>query len=229
MKRIVLILGIVCISTSIFAQSTSEDALLSKLRESRNKYLTSSFVGLGFVQDDKDYYKLGGSSINLDIGSMHRYQFRPRLALIGTIQYSYYNYKLQDAASDLTFNHVILDGKTYNNMKKQVFRTHNIAASAGYRFYLVKPVRNDNNSGLFVDLSVQGDFAFSKYYKLKNKGESNVKHRDRDVFNPFTTSYITRVGWGWFSIYARYRVTEAFNSKHLPIDIPPLTIGVQFL
>ena len=229
MKRIMIILGIVCISASTLAQSSSEEGILSKLRDSRNKYLTSGFFGLGFIQSENDYYKLGGNSINLDIGSMHRYQFKPRFALIGTVQYSYYNYKLHDAASEPTFNNVILDGKTYDNISKQVFRTHNIATSAGYRFYLVKPGRNDNNAGLFVDLSVQGDLAFSKYYKLKLNGDSNIKLRDKDIFNPLTTSYIARAGLGWFSIYARYRVTDAFNSKHLPIDIPPLTIGIQFL
>ena len=227
MKRIVTILGIACISASTIAQTSSENENRFRLRD--NKYLSSGFVGLGFIQDEKNYYKLDGSSINLDIGSMHRYQFRPRFALIGTVQYSYYNYKLNDAASEPIFNTVILGGKTYDNVSKQVFRTHNFSASAGYRFYLVKPEKNKNNAGLFVDLNVQGDLAFSKYYKLKLNGESNIKHRDKDVFNPLTTSYIARAGWGWFSIYARYRVTDAFNSKHLPMDIPPLTIGVQFL
>ena len=229
MKKIIVILGIACISASSIAQSSSENDLRSKLRESRNKYLSSGFAGFGFIQNKTNYYDLSSSGINIDIGSMHRYQFRPRFALIGTVQYSYYNYKLRDAASEPTFNNVVLGGKTYDNINKQVFRTHNISASAGYRFYLVKPKRNDNNAGLFVDLSVQGDLAFSKYYKLKINGESNLKHRDKDVFNPLTTSYIARAGLGWFSIYARYRVTDAFNSKHLPIDIPPLTIGVQFL
>ena len=227
MKRVIVILGIACISASAIAQSSSENGNRSRLRD--NKYLSDSFVGLGFIQGENDFYKLGGSSINLDIGRMHRYQFRPRFALIGTVQYSYYNYKLHDAASDPIFKDVVLGGKTYDNIGKQVFRTHNISASAGYRFYLVKPERNKNNAGLFADISVQGDYAFSKYCKLKLNGESNVKRRDKDVFNPFTTSYIARVGWNWFSVYARYRVTDAFNSKHLPMDIPPLTIGVQFL
>jgi len=93
----------------------------------------------------------------------------------------------------------------------------------------VKPTKNDNNAGLFVDLSVQGDLAFSKYYKLNLNGESNIKRRDKDAFNPFTTSYIARIGLDRVSIYARYRATDAFNSKRLPMDIPPLTIGVQFL
>ena len=225
MKKVIIFLVIACISASNYAQSASEDEFFSKL----SKYLSSSFVGLGFVQNETGYHKLDGSSVNFDIGSMHRYQFKPRFALIGTVQYSYYNYKLQDAASEPIFNNAILGGKTYNNISKQVFRTHNIAASAGYRFYLVKPTRNTNNDGLFVDLSVQGDLAFSKYYKLKNKGESNIKHRDKDAFNPITTSYIARVGWNWFSIYARYRVSDAFNSKYLPIDLPPFTVGVQFL
>ena len=228
MKRIVMILGIACISASTMAQSSSENENRFRLKE-KNKYLSDGFVGFGFNQNENDYYKLSGSGINLDIGRMHRYQFRPRFALIGTVQYSYYNYKLQDAASEPIFNSAILGGKTYDNISKQVFRTHNISASAGYRFYLLKPKKNDNNAGLFADLSVQGDLAFSKYYKLKLNGESNIKHRDKDVFKPFTTSYIARVGWGWFSIYARYRVTDAFNSKDLPMDIPPLTIGVQFL
>ena len=227
MKKIIIFLVIACISTSNYAQSSSEDGIISRLRD--NKYLSSSFVGLGFIQNESDYYKLDGNNINFDIGSMHRYQFKPRFALIGTVQYSYYNYKLHDAASEPIFNDVVLGGKTYNNIRKQVFRSHNIAASAGYRFYFIKPTRNTNNAGLFVDLSVQGDLAFSKYYKLKNKGESNIKHRDTDVFNPITTSYIARVGWDWFSIYARYRVSDAFNSKHLPIDLPPFTVGVQFL
>ena len=108
MKRIVMILGIACISVSTIAQQSSENENRFRLRDSRNKYLSSSFFGLGFIQGENSYYKLGGSSINLDIGSMHRYQFKPRFALIGTVQYSYYNYKLQDAANELIFNNVIL-------------------------------------------------------------------------------------------------------------------------
>lgn len=227
MKKLIAILGIACISASIIAQTSSENENRFRLKD--NKYLTSGFFGVGFIQNENDYYKLGGNSINFDIGSMHRYQFKPRFALIGTVQYSYYNYKLQDAANEPVFNNVVLGGKPYNNIKKEAFRTHNIAASAGYRYYIVKPTQNTNNSGLFVDLSVQGDFAFSKYYKLKLNGQSNIKRRDKEAFNPLTTSYVARVGWNWFSIYARYRVDEAFNSKRLPMDVPPLTIGIQFL
>ena len=228
MKRLIIILGIACISASAIAQSLENETRF-RLRDGRSKYLSDSFVGLGFIQGENDYYQLGGSSINLDIGRMHRYQFKPRFALIGTVQYSYYNYKLHDAASEPIFNDIVLDGKTYDNISKQVFRTHNISASAGYRFYLAPPKRNSNNAGLFADVSVQGDFAFSKYYKLKPNGESNIKRRDKDVFNPFTTSYIVRIGWNSFSVYARYRVTDVFNSKRLPMDVPPLTIGVQLL
>ena len=229
MRKVIMILGIACLSVSTIAQSSSENGNRLGLRG--NKYLSGGFVGFGFIQDVFGFYEVaGGNSTNLDIGRMHRYQFKPRFALIGTVQYSYYNYKLHDAASEMSFNYHVLeyahiDGK----ISKQAFRSHNISTSAGYRFYLVKPKRNDNNSGLFADVSLQGDWAFSRYYRLNHKDGSKIKRRDKDLFNPFSTSYIARIGWNRFSIYARYRVTDAFNSNHLFFDVPPLTIGVQFL
>lgn len=199
-----------------------------------SKYHRSSFfAGIGFILPDygSDYYTvLGGNSINIDAGWLHRFQITRRFSLGGTLQYSYYNYKLRDAASDPVFAGEVIGGPVDpGDIDKQVYRCHDIATSAFTRFYLVPASTWSNSSGLYLDLGIQGDFAFSKYYKLNTNSGGNKKHHDDYAFNPFTASTIVRVGWNWFSVFARYRFTDAFNSRALPMDLPPITIGIQIL
>ena len=211
---------------------SSEDETHVKSKKSRHKYHKSSFfTGLGFALPDNgsDYYTvLGVNSMNIDAGWMHRYQITRRFALGSTLQYSYYNYKLRDAASEPAFMEEVLGNKIFaeNDINKQVFRSHNIAAGVFTRFHLTPPPRR----GIFIDLGVQGDFAFSKYYIIKMyQPKGKGKYRDGYAFNPFTASAIARMGWKSYAIFARYRFTEVFNSKALPMELPPITIGIQFL
>ena len=217
-------------------------------KSSFKKYQSSDFFwGLGFIlpNNSSDYYAmLGGKSINIDAGWMHRYQIARRFALAGTFQYSYYNYRLRDAATEPFFMEEVI-GREFarTDIRKQVYRNHNIAAGAFTRFYLIPP-KTRGNDGLYIDLGAQGDFVFRKVYKIKTQSERKNKYFNDYAFNPFTASAVARIGWkgkGWKNvgltdfccgnsraIYARYRFTDAFNSKALPMDIPPITIGIQF-
>jgi len=174
---------------------------------------------------------IGGNSINFDVGRMQRYHLTRHFALGTTVNYSYYNYKLRDAFADPFFNEEVRNDKPFaeNNIRKEVFRSHNAAAGAFSRFYLVAP-RTRDNDGLFIDLGAQGDFAFSKYYLMKFNNGGKDKFRNGYAFNPFTASAIARVGWktrsGNPAIFVRYRLTDAFN---MPMDLPPVTVGIQFL
>ena len=211
----------------------SENETRPKHKNNPHKYHHStSFCGIGFILPDNssDYYTaLGGKSINIDIGGMQRYQISRWFALLGTLQYSYYNYKFRDAASEPDFAREVI-GWNYaaNDIRKQVFRSHNIAAGVFTRYYLVPPKLRNASSGMYIDLGAQGDFAFSKYCKLKTHSEGKRKIRDNYAFNPFTASAIARIGWDSCAIFARYRLTDVFNSKALPMDLPPITIGIQF-
>ncbi len=195
---------------------------------------SDGLFGIGFVLPDNGsgyYTTLGGSSLSLDFGMMHRYHLAPRFALLGTYHYTYYNYKLRGAAADSIFAKEVI-GKTYanNEIEKQVFRSHNLAIGGAMRFYLVKPKGSRyDKDGIYLDLGVQGDLAFSKYYKLVPHEEKNRKRRNGYAFNPLTASAIARIGWDDFAIFARYRFTDAFNQKALPLDLPRVTIGIQFL
>jgi len=133
---------------------------------------------------------------------------------------------LRDAVNDPLFNEEVRNNKPFaeNNVRKEVFRSHNAAAGAFCRFYLVAPSFRDND-GVYIDLGAQGDFAFSKYYLMKFNNGGKDKFRNGYAFNPFTASAIARIGRGNHALFVRYRFTDAFN---MPMDLPPITIGLQF-
>ena len=209
----------------------SENETRPKPKNTYKYHTSEGFGGIGFILPDNGsgyYTTLGGNSINIDAGWIHRYQISRRFALGGTLQYSYYNYKLRDAASEPKFVEEVT-GISFDRqaLNKQVFRSHNIAAGTFIRLYAVPP-RHRGNDGMFIDLGVQGDYAFSKYFKIKMRSGGKDKFREGYAFNPFTASAIARIGWNRKAIFARYRFTDAFNSKALQMDLPPITIGIQF-
>ena len=207
-------------------------------RNNPYKYSTNdAYCGIGFILPDNNsgyYTTLGGNSINIDIGGMRRYHLARRFALGGTLHYSYSNYKFRDAASEPEFNRLVLDEKDFSNNKinKQVYRSHSVAAGIFSRFYLIPP-KYRGNDGWYIDLGAQGDFAAGRYCMLKTQSEKKKRYHEDYAFNPFSASAIVRIGWdkllpGKSAVFVRYRFTDAFNPKALPMDLPPITIGIQF-
>jgi len=112
-----------------------------------------------------------------------------------------------------------------------VFRSHNIAHGVFSRFYLKPPQNARSDDGFYVDLGLQGDIAFNKFYIMKHPNGGKDKYRDTGTFNTFAASAVARIGWkqwsnGSHALYFRYRFTNAFNKNALPMDLPRLTIGI---
>ena len=194
---------------------------------------TDFFCGIGFTLPDNssNYYSvLGNKSIAVDAGLMHRYQISRRFALGGTLNYSFYNYKLRDASSEPIFRYEMLDNRDFDidDIRKQVYRSHNIAVSAFIRFYPV-PLKNPYSSGLYFDFGAQGDVTVDTHYLIETRSAGREKFYNDYAFNPFIASAIARIGSGSVAFYARYRFTDIYNSKVLPMELPPLTFGIQFI
>jgi hypothetical protein len=63
--------------------------------------------------------------------------------------------------------------------------------------------------------------------KFANGGKDYYKNDY--AFNPFYASAIARIGWkNSRAIFVRYRFTDNFNQKALPMDLPPITFGIQW-
>ena len=194
---------------------------------------TQFFGGAGAIFPDysADYYTvLGGKSFNVDAGWIHTSMITRWFALGGTLQYSFYNYKLRDAASNPAFAEEVT-GRDYDrdDIRKQAYRSHNAAASAFTRLYLRPGHQRGSAKGMYIDLGVQGDFIPYKYCMINTWSEGKKKYHEDYAFNSFTASAIARVGFGssW-AVFARYRLADAYNREALQRDLPPMTIGVQF-
>jgi len=189
------------------------------------------FCGIGFTLPDNgsDYYSaLGNKSIAIDAGWIRRYQIARWFALGGTLNYTFYNYKLRDASNEPIFREEILNNGDFdmNNIRKQVFRSHNISVGAFARFNIIPSIYS--NTGLFIDFGAQGDVVVDSYYLINTRSEGKEKFYNDNAYSPFIASAIARVGSGNAAFFARYRFTDIYNSKVLPMQLPPLTFGVQF-
>ena len=140
---------------------------------------------------------------------------------------------MKDMDEEPFFNTEVLGGKTFDKreINKQVFRNHNAAAGVFTRLYLVPP-KFKSNDGVFVDLGLQGDFAVFRNYMVKFVNGKKDHYANDYAFNPFSSSAFARIGWkaNWSgsqpALFFRYRMTDAFNKKALPMDLPPITVGL---
>jgi len=202
---------------------------------------TAQTIGFGvIVPNNNQYTVLGGNSINFDAGVLYKNNLSQRFAVGSTLDYSFYNYRLRGTNEEPAFNAAVLGDRTIDrsDINKQVFRSHNISPGVFSRFYLIPPENRRRDDGFYIDLGLQGDLAFSKYYILKYPNGKKDKFRNNDVFNTLGASAVVRIGWKpqWLSnisgsngsqaIYFRYRLTNAFNQGVLPMDLPKFTIGV---
>jgi len=264
MKKIIILLSLICISLNIIAQPAvrignmeiivrkhdqdtttqinvfddpcppcpSENETRPKPQNTFKKYEKSTaFVGFGFIipdNGDQYYMTLGGNSFNFEAGSMKRYHLSRRFALGGTLQYSYYNYRLRNVFEEPVFREKVLDVDDdfeFKRINKEAFRSHNIASSVFTRFYMIPP-KYRGYGGLYIDIGAQGDFAASRHYMLKFDNGGKDYYKEPYAFNPFTASAIARIGAKKGAFYFRYRLTDAFNQKELPMNLPPITVGI---
>ncbi len=189
------------------------------------KNFTEFYAGLGFAMNTKEesYMPLYfGNSYNFEFG--WRYMYKPSKSYaIGTFfQYSYYNYRLKDAA----VNDAIVSGVP-GDVQKEYFRTDNLGTGIINRIYLFpvgygKPVH--------IDFGGYVDYSFSKRYKVKtviNGDKDKIKYRDGSKFNPIQAGLHGAVGVGGVNVYVRYRLTNLFNQDFNIAELPRWTLGVQ--
>jgi len=189
------------------------------------KFYKDFFFGLGFAipVDREDYMDIHYGRINtIEMGYKYFYRASRGYAIGTTFQYTYYNYKLKDAAlQNLIVQNVPGD------VKKEYFRTDNIGTGLINRFYLFPIKRNP----FILDLGGYLDFAFSKRYNVKtveNGKTHKYKYRDGSKFNPLQAGLYGAITKGDYSLYVRYRLTNMFNPMEVELEVPKLSIGVQF-
>lgn len=213
--------------TTTHAHSTPERKPESSATPPKSVYNASEstlFTGFGFAMPNSGsacYSVVGGSSYSFDVGFRWYTHLNRRVAAGGTLQYSFYRYLLRDALSDSVFKSAVIGSLVLpDEIKKQEFRSNNLALGIFTRFYLV-PRKH------YLDVGVQGDWAIGRYYRLHYPHDGKQKFHEDFTFNAFTASALVQIGWRSKAIFARYRLTDAFNHSELSKDLPPLSIGFR--
>jgi hypothetical protein len=144
------------------------------------------------------------------------------LGVIG--QYSFYNYRLKDASETVL-------GMSLNP-SKEVFRSNNLGLGVYNRIYIVPGKRpRPNSNGIYIDAGIRGDWSYGRFYKTKTEDGDffqKAKYRNSYAFHPFSASLFAGIGFKWFVITANYRITDVLNDKSVAMDMPPLSVGMQF-
>jgi hypothetical protein len=192
---------------------------------SRYSHRAYAGFGMNYPESSADIYPLSGS-FNFDAGGTHHFRLSKHFAFLGSFGYSLYSYRLKDViGTDAEFA-PITDGLQADRIKKQMYRSNNLTTGVYTRFYLVAPPHYSHKQSLYIDLGVQGDWAFAKYIKVKYHDGGKNKFHDNYAFKPFNASAVARIGWNGIACFARYRFTDAFNHKVLSNEIPRLSFGI---
>lgn len=98
---------------------------------------------------------------------------------------------------------------------------------------LLLEVNTGNHKNRSFHISAGAIFGFNLQTKMKYKYRyegDNKKEKDKQSFNtnPFRVSLTTRIGIGWFNVFATYSLTPLFENDRGP-ELYPFTVGVTLL
>ena len=197
--------------------------------EIKSKYprrYSETYFGMGSVipvERDSRIDMHYGRINSLELGTNYFYRPAAGYAIGALVQYTYYNYKLRDAAA----NDVIMEGVP-GEVRKEYFRTDNIGTGLVNRFYFFP----GKKTPFMLDIGGYVDFAFSKRYNVKtieNGDREKYKYRDGSMFNPIQAGIYGAVTVDEYSVFVRYRATNLFNPDKIAMELPEWTIGVRFI
>ncbi len=187
------------------------------------------YFGFGFVAggvENSDAELLYGGSYSIDFGIKSRYQFTGIYSTTFNLGFMHNRYKISNGIAN---NIIGMPSPTAMNnfvVNSEKFRTWAFSASFGHRFNFTK-TRNVKN---YVEASAYGNYNFSRQYIVDYKGDgganADVYYGNDNIFQPFEAGVQLNLGFHWFSIWGRYRLTDWFNSDYTATKMPRWVVGV---
>ncbi len=184
------------------------------------------YFGLGFTAgklENSDAKITYGESYSVDFGIKTRYQFTGIYSLTFNTGFMHNRYQMSDGMFDGIASLIHNVAFITNNER---FRTWGVTLSLGHRFNF----RKTSNLKNYIEASVYGNYVYSrKYiidYKSDNDASATLDYSNPNIFNPFEAGVQLNLGFHWFSVWGRYRLTDWFNSDHTAVKLPRWTIGM---
>ncbi len=195
------------------------------------------YVGAGFIFgeiENNTSELLYGSSFNVDFGFKWRYQIARHFGLILNTDFAYNRYAIRDGMQNNIFDFQVDFDPDYV-IHHERYRTWAFGVAVGGRVNFGKMTDLSywgyfKKAGKYIELLAYGNYNYSRYYDIEFYGPSNLEtelqYKDPALFVPFDAGLQLSLGWNWFSIWSRYRLTDCFKSNHSQTKLPPFSAGI---
>ena len=205
----------------------------NKKKEKKEKYNfwdSEAYFGLGFVVGNMSNTAARlehGESYSIDFGIKSIYRVTGIYALTFNTGFMHNRYKIANGvANNITGNAVTAIPADFI-IDSERFRTWGLSLSIGNRFNFQKT----RNTGNYLELSVYGNYTFSRKYIVDyegaNKVSATVTYKSiNNLFQPFEVGGQVNLGFHWFNVWGRYRFTDWFDSAQTPVQLPRFVVGL---
>ncbi len=207
----------------------------NKKKDDRKQYTRSyagwhvePYFGFGFIAgglENSNAKMIYGESYSLDFGLKSRYQFTGIYSLTFNVGFMHNRYKIADGVANDIIGAPLPFGSGNFVVNSERFRTWAFGVSLGHRFNFCKTRELKG----YVEAGLYGNYAFSRNYIVNYKGDNEADatlyYKNSNIFNPFEAGAQVNIGFHWFSIWGRYRLTDWFNTDYTEVKMPRLVIG----
>jgi len=187
------------------------------------------YFSFGFVVgnlENTDAKLIHGASYSLDFGIKTIYRVSGLYALTFNTGFMHNRYKISDGIVNNIIENPITVAPANFVINSECFRTWGFGISIGnkFNFYKTKHIGN------YIELSLYGNYTYSRRYLTSYKGENDtsatVDYKNSKLFLPFEAGAQANLGFRWFNVWGRYRLTNCFESAQTNVKLPRFVVGL---
>jgi len=191
------------------------------------KHYSYSYFGIGKIIDvpiSDSVFSAKWNALKISSGFTKKYQANKFLGLLFDFDLSFESYALNRLDSINTIN--------YNpNLTKARYVFYKVSSDLAMQFNL-RPKRG-NQLGAYITVGGYVDYNVSRRFITKSQFNNGYEVRQKNVYRkpsfttPFQYGAVAKFGKHYWDIFAKYRVSNAFDSGQT--ELSRLIIGVEIL
>lgn len=226
-KRTTLLFTLFFLASSYCVAQT---VLLSYDKATEPKYdkgpnqrkFVQGFLKFGMITppDKEETQVKYGSSVNLGFGLRSKYKVGAIYSLGWELELDYTTYKFEKDPAILSPTGSIIDIRRFDAtaLKLGFFNRFNFDPNRG------------NFMGNYLDLGINAGYAYSMKEVSKYStgyGSAVTKVGNLDYVNSFQSEVFAKIGHSRIGIWAKYRLTDLFESKSEKPELPRMSVGIE--
>lgn len=238
-KNVVILLILFLLSNQLFAQTTnfnttvSQDTSESDSVKNQNNNVTFTLQYGLFLQADNTFNKYRSGNFAFSIFYLHKIAKWYSYGVDFSFNLS--SFQITKKQADKTFPDTIVHNSeniSISSLGIELFQRFNFFNKHRGKVF-----------GKYIDMGIYGNIHLSSFYYYRNTynrsvsnfftKQNDVYFRSPDFLNRYDYGVIARIGMNWFSVFAKYRLSElmkpTYQKNYNYPELPNLTVGVKII